>query len=172
MKTQIYIVNGAGGSGKDTFEQYVANEVSQYNLDVGKTSIINYVKQIAEKAGWFGNKTDKDRKFLSDLKDALDNFDDSPFLTTKMVVKGMINEINIIFIDARSPKDIERLKNEFNAKTILIIREERQYGNHADDNVNNYNYDYIIKNTGTLEEFKIKTKQFCKEVIVNGFYGK
>ena len=79
-----------------------------------------------------------------------------------MMIKQMENEgVICAFIDAREPEDIKRLKDKFNCKTILITRDEKKsYGNHADDNVFNYDYDIKIDNTGSLEEFRAAAKKF------------
>lgn len=158
---EIFIINGQGGSGKTTFEEFVAEELSETGM-VGVTSMVAYVKQVAEKFGWTGTKELKDRKMLSQLKDLLTEWDDSPFISTCMMIKQMENEgVLCAFIDAREPEDIKRLKDKFNCKTILITRDEKKsYGNHADDNVFNYDYDIKIDNTGSLEEFRAAAKEF------------
>lgn len=156
----IFVINGQGGSGKTTFEEYVSQAGSAYK--VGATSMVAYVKQVAEKFGWTGTKELKDRKMLSQLKDMLSEWDDSPFLTTCMVVNQMKQDnVDICFIDAREPKDIDRLKERFNCKSVLIRREEpKTYGNHADDEVYNYKYDIIVENYGTLEDLKDSAEMF------------
>ena len=37
----------------------------------------------------------------------------------------------------------------------------------ADENVFNYNYDFVIDNSGTKEELNNKAKDFIREVIEN-----
>lgn len=159
---EIFIINGQGGSGKTTFEDFVAEELSDIGM-VGVTSMVAYVKQVAEKFGWTGTKELKDRKMLSQLKDLLTEWDDSPFISTCMMIKQMENEgVVCAFIDARSPEDIKRLKDKFNCKTILVTRNKKKhYGNHADDNVFNYDYDIKIDNTGNLEELRAAAKKFA-----------
>ena len=56
---EIFIINGQGGSGKTTFEEFVAEELSETGM-VGVTSMVAYVKQVAEKFGWTGTKELKD----------------------------------------------------------------------------------------------------------------
>ena len=48
---------------------------------------VNLVKSLATMAGWDGNKTEKNRKFLSDLKDLLSNWNDVPY---KETIKNII----------------------------------------------------------------------------------
>ena len=42
-------------------------------------STITYVKDIAKTIGWDGGKSPADRRFLSDLKDALTRWKDLPY---------------------------------------------------------------------------------------------
>ena len=153
---KVYIINGFGGSGKDTFE----NMVKQSSKTEGyKTSMVEIVKHYAEQMGWEGSKEDKDRKFLSDLKDALEEWADIPFayVISRVQLFEELNNCGYCFVDAREPKDINRLKEElskdFNVKTILVDRNiSREYGNRADDGVMNYQYDTTIMNPGSLED--------------------
>ena len=153
----IIIVNGAGGSGKSTFEEFVTNYLAPQGKKVSVTSMAFYPKIVAEFAGWEGGKELKDRKFLSDLKLALAEWDDSPYkyVKTDICIARERDNSEIIFVDAREADDIDRIKNDYeNVVTVLVKRDTKieKYGNVADDNVYNYNYDYIIENTGTLDD--------------------
>lgn len=167
----IFITNGQGASGKDTFVNYVNEILTPLNYSVAKTSIIDYIKQIAGIVGWNGGKSEKDRKFLCNLKNAFDEWDDSPFKVSCCMLKQMQrDDVFCAFIDMREPDDIEKMKRAFpSAQTILIKRPyQLKYGNEADDNVFNYNYDIIIENNGTLEDLKESAKAFCiNELKVN-----
>ena len=59
----IIIINGTGGSGKDTFVEFVSKYSKVFNF-----SSVDKVKEVARVIGWSGTKSEKDRKFLSDLK--------------------------------------------------------------------------------------------------------
>lgn len=76
---KIFIVNGTGGSGKTTFEKMVETIAEQEGYDIRIVSTIDYVKQMAKKFGWDGGKSLNDRRFLSDLKDALTRWKDVPY---------------------------------------------------------------------------------------------
>lgn len=45
---KIYIVNGAAGSGKTTFENYVCDKIKPYGF---KISTIDFIKEIATQFG-------------------------------------------------------------------------------------------------------------------------
>lgn len=152
--------------GKDTFAKYL-NEI----IPTLKYSSIDKVKEIAELCGWDGGKSEKDRKFLSDLKLLTSNYSDMAFNSVKKEVNNFLSDNlhKVLLIDIREPDEIERAKNEFNAKTILIENNNIDIinSNMADSNVFDYAYDYIIENNETLDEFKENVMCFAKEVILN-----
>lgn len=124
------------------------------NKKVEILSTINYVKEIAKTIGWDGSKTIEDRKFLSDLKDALTEWKDLPYQKIKEQIEDCRNRnIDFIFIDCREPAEIQRFVNDYQALTVLVQRGEIIFiGNHADDNVLNYQYDITIDNSRGLDE--------------------
>ena len=61
---EIVVINGSVGVGKDTFVQFCAEYAPIMNI-----SSVDKVKEAAKVlAGWNGEKDEKSRKFLSDLK--------------------------------------------------------------------------------------------------------
>ena len=168
---KIFIVNGQGGAGKSTFEYIIQKYAWEEDFrDITITSIIDPIKAIAKEIGWDGGKTSKDRAFLHELKVLLHNYNNCD-------TKYIINKINnaealkrtAIFIDMREKEDIADFKDLFpEIKTVLIKRGEfSSYGNEADDNVSDINYDIVIENNGTLEDFEKKAIEFYKKEIVN-----
>lgn len=166
----IIVVNGVGGSGKDTFENFFMGVADLMGDACSKYSMVSKVKEIATYAGWDGGKTDKDRKFLSDLKFALTEWGDIPRKSVKEIIeKAQNNSYCYIFIDAREPDDIDWLKETFpnQVTTILIDRGiERKYGNPADDGVFDYNYDLYINNNGTLDDLRASAETYYE--MLNG----
>ena len=161
MQKEIIIINGTGGSGKDTFVELC----SKYGK-VKNFSSIDKVKEVAKVIGWTGTKTEKDRKFLSDLKRLTTEYNDMAFNSIKEEVeKFNKTEEEIIFIHIREPEEIERAKIAFNAKTLLVKRIglKNIETNYSDANVDNYDYDYIIENT-TLEDLDKQAKEFINEI--------
>ena len=154
MKKQIFITNGTGGCGKNTFA-CILNDL----IPTKKISSIDSVKSIASLCGWDGKKTQKDRKFLSDLKLLLAGYNDFPFSVLRNEVENFNSDFKL---------EIERAVKEFKAKTILIKnnRVAPITSNMADANVFNYKYDFIIENNGTMDEFRDTVKKFSKENIL------
>lgn len=168
----IYVVNGFPMSGKSSFEYAVARLTGGTDVWVHILSTITPVKEIASKCGWNWTKSPRDRKFLSDLKDLLTDYSDFSFNWIKQSVKEIEFEFSqfgidpargCIFIDCREPHEIKRLCDEFNAKTVLVVRnstEVEEYSNHADAEVGNYDYDIIINNSGTFDDLDKVAKDF------------
>lgn len=166
MQKQIFITNGMGGCGKDTFAQFLGEIVPTF-----KYSSIDRVKKIAEMCGWYGGKTERDRKFLSDLKTLTTEYNDMPFDMIRIKVDKFRDKDDpnvVMLIDIREPKEIERAKKAFGAKTILIMNENVKFidSNPADANVYMYKYDFVIDNSSTLEAFKEKVQEFAEENIL------
>lgn len=173
MIKKIFIINGSGGVGKDLFVRKVYKSIlilfPEKVYQVWNYSSIDKVKSIAAQIGWNGKKNEKDRKFLSDLKVLTTEYNDMPFEDLKQKVKSFEEEDRAIFLflHIREPKEIERAKNEFNAKTILVTRNSvpQITSNVADGSVFNYEYDIEIKNNGDEEELEKIADSFVKNIL-------
>jgi hypothetical protein len=132
------------------------------------------VKDIAIECGWNGEKTPKDRKFLSDLKDLLAEWNDVPYQMLRREiakVRLLAEQYNIdhdkfvIFIHCREPQEIQRFVEEYDAITVLVRRfevENLEQSNHADSEIFNYKYDVEVMNNSTLDELKNTAKTFLR----------
>ena len=162
MDKQIFIINGSGGVGKDTFVSFVSDAVLTMNF-----SSVDKVKEIAKSIGWNGGKTEKDRKFLSDLKLLCTDYNDMPFNSMSDKVEEFLDSPFIfLFLHIREPEEIERAKKAFKAQTVLIKRDSVKHitSNMADEHVFDYSYDFIINNDGTLEELNDRALEFVEKV--------
>lgn len=172
MSIKVIILNGQGASGKDSFKNFIKEYDKELTgLDrIADTSIIDRTKAIAQMCGWTGAKEDKDRAFLHNLKILLQEYNDLPYKTVVSFIQqtaavSIDGELvyPYVFVDAREITDIERFVKDFDTTTILIKRGERVFGNEADDEVLNWQYDYIIDNAGTLEDLQAAAQFFWKE---------
>ena len=163
MEKQIIIINGTGGSGKDTFVEYCMKYAKVINF-----SSIDKVKEIATLIGWDGEKTERNRKFLSDLKKLTTEYNDMAFNSIKDAVSNFeVSDNEILFVHIREPEEIARAENSFNAKTLLVKRvgHSNITTNYSDANVDNYDYDFVIENTTLFVENlkKYNTKKLQKK---------
>lgn len=166
IKPLVVIINGAGGVGKDTICRVLSN-----HFEIFVYSSIRPIKQIAYEIGWEGEKTDKARKMLSDLKDICTEYNDLPFkYMSEKLEEARVYKIDVVIFHIREPEEIAKFrqyaKNQGHTCKTLLIRSERaqqSYGNHADDDVENYQYDMVYQNDGTLENLDRDFMAFWKK---------
>lgn len=181
----IVVINGSGGKGKDTFAKnclklafsheinpHTENDILASLRIICNIDSVYLVKNLATMAGWDGNKTEKNRKFLSDLKDLLSNWNDVPYKETIKNINTAIKNINdfnngdgLIFVHSREPKEIQRYVNYFGSNichTLLIKNPNipTVVSNHADKDVENYRYDVVVYNNKDRESLEDKAKLF------------
>ena len=165
---KIVVINGSGHWGKDSFVEYC----SSFLPETRHTSYVDYIRyEVAPLLGYEGGKTEKDRKFLSDILDISAEYNDLPYSIIDKEIQKFFNETlrddAVLFIDIRQPSVIQRVVNDYGAKTLLVTRSDvpKITSNHADAEVENYNYDWVIANDGTLENLRHAAEIFCKEKL-------
>lgn len=155
MKLTI-VINGAGGVGKDTLCAMAAKHYRVKNI-----SSITPIKELAAQCGWQGEKTDRARKFLADLKQLTVAYNDFPTTYLAGEYRAFLaGDDEILFVHIREPEEIAKFVRvtEGAAKTLLIRGGNRlrgkagHYGNAADDGVDAYPYDYFFTNDRPLDE--------------------
>ena len=166
MDKLVFVVNGKPRAGKDTFAM-----ILNHYMDVYKYSAVTKVKEIATLCGWDGQKEERDRKFLHELKMLTSEYSD-------MSHQDVVNEINkyrngeieadVFVVDVREPEDIKRLVEEVGALTIFIENNNVPAitSNAADANVENFEYDFVIPNNGTMKEFEDEIKLFMEFLMM------
>lgn len=167
MSNKVVIINGNGGCGKDTFVRMI----QKINPSVENISTIDSVKEIAKKMNWTGDKSEQGRKFLSDLKRLWDDYNCGATDAAVKKVNSHIRMMNsydldgLVFVHCREPENIELLKvklSQYEIITLLITNKNVKLilSNPSDANVENFGYDYVISNDGTLEELQEKAVLF------------
>lgn len=168
----VIIVNGSSRTGKDNFAKFF---MEQYKYKAYSWSTIDDVKEISKKNfGWNGKKTEEARRFLANIKKAWAEYNNGPFENMKNKINKHYSRLNkknkdnvVYFIHCREPEEIQKFKDEYkeNFMSILLKREDRTVpDNHADKNVDNYNYDKIIQNSGSKADLRIEATKFLEEI--------
>ena len=169
------IINGSGGVGKDEFvnicRKLCDNNVNQF-ADVTNISSVEIIKNAAVTLGWDYGKTEKDRKFLSDLKALSKKYNNAP-------IKYMMNKYNniadykitagiyILFFHIREIDEIKEFASMVKNPVTLLIRRnsvKEILSNSSDANVENFKYDIVIDNNGTLEDLENKAAEFLSSI--------
>lgn len=167
LKKRILVISGSASVGKDTFASILSQHVS-----VRTVHIADKAKKVARSIGWNGKKDEKGRKLLSDLKIAIDEFDDGCYKyvcneSTKFIKNlAEYRGIECLCIMMREPKDISRFVQNYNAVTVCVINRQKSVPhNIGDESVGNYEYDHIIDNSHSLKKFEDTISDFYKSVF-------
>lgn len=162
----VIILNGHPRSGKTTFSKILQNE---YGATI--RSSIDLVKEMAEVYfNWDGGKSETDRRFLSDFKLFLSEH-------TSLIGEDLDtyfgvfrhNSDRFYVIDIREPDEIKKFKERYNAVTVFVENPNAQIvnSNPSDAGVTNMEYDYTLKNSGTLKDLEFEVCKFVKWVNIN-----
>ena len=167
----VIIINGKGGVGKDFLCDSVSKQYKTKNI-----SAITPIKEIASIYGWNGEKDDRSRRFLSELKRVFADYNDLPnqYLLKEYCAFLESNQ-QILFVHIREKDQIQRFISSLYTKhiTLLIRRKSidnrHQYGNSSDDNVTDLIYDYYFDNDLDAEQSAMKFQNFIDEIWNNIF---
>ena len=156
MKKVVFVINGRGGVGKDTLCDLAAKAYSVKNV-----SSITPIKELAAQVGWQGEKTDRARKFLSDLKALAIAYNDFPTAWAREQYRLFLEgDEQIMFVHIREGEEIRKFVDATGGRAItLLVRGGHRfhhrggaYGNAADDDVEKYRYDHVVYNDHPLSE--------------------
>lgn len=169
---KVIIINGSGGSGKDTCVELVKTYLRRY-YDVRNISTIDKTKTIACEMGWHGEKDEKSRQFLADLKALWTNYNNGANMEVliKVTVEWKAEELynekeKLVFIHCREPEAIDWFVKSLKDRgvdviTLLVEREGIEtFSNQADSNVAHFDYDLKLLNNGTYEYLE----KLCKKL--------
>lgn len=163
MKKNIIVINGSGGVGKDTFVSICSEFKKVLNI-----STVDKVKEAANiLVDWNGDKDEKYRKLLVDLKKLSIDYNDAPTnYICKKAEEFMKSDDELMFIHIREGYEIDKVKKLLPIKTLLITNPniELIISNDSDKKVTEYKYDYYIDNNGTIDDLRLKALDFVKKL--------
>lgn len=174
MQKTVIVINGSGGVGKDTLCNMAAAHYAVRNI-----SSITPIKELAAACGWDGTKDDRSRKFLADLKQLTIAYNDYPLRWLEKQYRDFLaSEDEILFVHIREPKEIEKFvrATDGHALTLLVRggaryrtrRGNAAFGNAADDDVENYEYDYCFYNSRPLADTEPVFIRFLAKMLRTG----
>jgi len=168
---KIIVINGSAQSGKDTLVEIVRNilnkEITIKNINVISISSVDTIKEIASQLGWNGEKNNHSRKFLSDLKDCWTNYNNGPFMDIAEKINKLDSDKDwLIYVHIREYCEIQKMISKYpDTITLLVTRNNTEsFNNHADQNVRDCSYNYIIENNGSLNHLKNTVETFLIDI--------
>lgn len=170
-KKIVIIINGKAASGKDTICDIIAKYYNAIAI-----SEITPIKELAKLAGWNGEKDDKSRKMLADLKALFVAYNDLPLKYSMQKITEFVNsKYEILFIHIREKEEILKVVKNSPIKvyTLFVKRLDegyinRSYGNVADDGVEDYKYDfYYLGNNKTKSDLEKSFLSFFENNVLS-----
>ena len=163
---KVYCILGSPRGGKDTF----VNFVKSYYEDTLNFSSVDYIKWLSHKHLGINvnKKDDKVRKFLSEFKRILTEYNDFPYQQCKLAIESL-EENQVIFLHIREKEEIDKVKKDFPQTKVIFVDngEIKSHGNDSDDKVTDVEPDIIIYNDRTLEDLSKTAKWFTQTYILN-----
>ena len=162
---KIIVINGRGTAGKDTLCEFVRNQYTIINI-----SAITPVKEAAALLGWNGEKDESARKFLADLKQLSVKYNDYPNRYLLEQYNFFIkSDAEILFVHIREAEQIRHFIDSIPSKVITLLVKRPEYdialGNAADDQVDEFSYDYVYVNNKPLNLAELDFLQFFHRMI-------
>ena len=173
MAKKLFLISGKAESGKDSF-YHLATEIREEDSNdaFARLSFGDEVKSVAYKAfKWDGKKDVKGRRLLQWLGDGAREYDENIWITRTIEHFGALKHgenSKVFFTDCRYPNEIELVKQygEMWGYKVITVRVNRpnhvskltetQLLNTSETALDNYTFDYVLENVGTLEEYKEK----------------
>ena len=159
---KIIVINGYGGVGKDTVCRLCGEMILTKTI-----SSVDMVKEAARILGWNNSKDEQSRRFLAELKYMSSDYNDHSYKYIKQQIEEFMNGVcELMFIHIREPLEIQRIKDDFGATTVLVTNNNVNHitSNKADSDVFDYEYDYIIDNSKTIVDLMLEVKDFTKKI--------
>lgn len=176
---RVFLICGQGGSGKDTFANYLAHFL--YKLDEPYIIRPNAygVKSIAyESFDWNGEKDAKGRQLLIDITNIGYNLDEHFWekKTCSYLETLPHSNANLIIPDWRYEQSEKYFRQYFSGAEVITIRINKDIDSsnktHEHDSSEkdylNFKCDFDINNNGNLEELKLEAYKLIQKLILRG----
>jgi hypothetical protein len=173
---KICCISAKARHGKDTAAEIIKEQLENRGHRVLITHFADLLKFICKQFfGWDGNKDEKGRTLLqyigTDVVSAKNPAYWAEFIVD--ILKLFENEWDYVLIpDCRYPIEASTLKNVFDTIVLRVERPdfdngltEAQKKHPSEVDMDQYNFDVILYNDGSLDEFKVKLEQFTKNYL-------
>jgi Cdc6-like AAA superfamily ATPase len=168
------LISGKAGTGKSTSARVLCELLySKYHKQATVDNFARPVKLIAKKFfAWNGNKDSLGRDLLQKVGNYGRDIDPGVWART-VADDNAVTEI-LVVDDWRFPNEAEVLKNNFfdvvtiriNAENREILKDTEYYKDKSEVELDDYKFDYIIDNTGSMDDLSNSM-----EVVVRELFG-
>jgi hypothetical protein len=158
---KILVINGYPGSGKDEFVKFCMDNARGCVKQLWTSTPAK--KAFIYMLGWDGKKTPEVRKGMAEVMEIANTLFDTSFkhIEKELELIAETAPNSLVFIHVREPQNIERYVKAFAAGSVFIAREEHaEITNPSDANVEDYQYDYVVNNRGTLNDLRNRAYDF------------
>lgn len=166
----LVIINGFSGSGKDEF----CSMCQEFMLKQGKSTWVkhssDFAKSVLYGMNWDGERTPEVRQLLTDLV-SFGEITGSNLEDLYIFVKNN-SMFSTIFYHERNPIEIQKIvdnyKNQIGVTTITVLVNRGMLSRIEKDkwNLDEFTYDVLVNNFGTLEDLKVSAESFCKDFLL------
>lgn len=159
-------MSGKARSGKGTAAEVILEKYNGIPF-----AFADDIKKIAYKYfGWHGGKDELGRKLLQDIGTAGRNYNRDIWAdkTVDRIQEYSSDNQLAVVTDTRYPNEIQRVKHEFSdVVTIRITRDSVEKLKHPSETALDQwtDWDYIVENNGSLEEFQRKILKIIEGII-------
>ena len=172
-------LSGKAEHGKTTAANYVRPELEKLGY---KTDIVPLAKRMKEQAkmlGWDGEKDEKGRRLLQEISWPIKHYFGEDIYAKWCLEQAQEAKLDILLIDdVRMLAEIEyfrRVKDEGLIDDFQLIRvnrpnhksklNEKQLADVSETQLDNYEFNYIYENQGTISEFGELVLEGIKEML-------
>lgn len=165
----LVVVNGYSGSGKDEFCIECRKALIQKSVSAYIEHSSDRAKTFLYEMGWDGERTPEVRQLLTDLV----AFGESTGAQLKRLysLDRYISSNSIVFYHERNPVEIQKIVDHYKEQeyikviTVFVNRgilnknEKDRWG------LEEFSYDVMVNNFGTLEDLKNAAVAFCEQFL-------
>jgi len=166
----IILISGKAGCGKDTAADHIVDVLNKNNQKTMKIAFANHLKYLAKQYfGWNGEKDAAGRSLLQTLgTDLIRNQYNEDFWVDNVadiieIAKNFFDYQHFIISDWRFINEVNFIETIFGYLKIIKVRIERpqydkilneeQEKHPSENDLDGFNFDYILINNGSLEDY-------------------